>query len=308
MIGQLADDVQAQKFHDLLDSRGIDSRMEERDDHSWDAWVISEDHVKTATTLRDEYLKDPTNPEYARVAVLGDARRQKELADKQPENEDRWKVLTARDLFHGNVFSHYPVTLILIAISVAVTAMLSFTGDDTVSSWLGIASSHVNGDSVYYRLAEVRHGQVWRLITPIFIHASIFIPFGFMHIFFNMLWLRDLGCMIEARKGHFTMLSLVLVIGVLSNLGQFFMAGPNFGGMSGVVYGLLGYVWMHAKYNPWAGLHMGKDTVIMMIVWFFLCLSGLMGHIANTAHGVGLVVGVAWGYASAMWGRRQHIG
>ena len=130
-----------------------------------------------------------------------------------------------------------------------------------------------------------------------------------------MLWLRDLGRMIEAKKGHLLMLLLVIVSGAISNVGQFYLRignfcvpGPGFGGMSGVVYALLGYVWMHTKFDPWLGLHVGRDTVTMMIVWFFLCLSGLMGHIANTAHGVGLIVGVAWGYAAAMWGRRKHFG
>ena len=38
---------------------------------------------------------------------------------------------------------------------------------------------------------------------------------------------------------------------------------------------------------------------MMMIVWFFVCLVGLVGNVANTAHGVGFAVGIAWGYISA---------
>jgi membrane associated rhomboid family serine protease len=36
-------------------------------------------------------------------------------------------------------------------------------------------------------------------------------------------------------------------------------------------------------------------TVAMMLVWFFLCLFGLIGRVANGAHGVGLVMGIIWG-------------
>ena len=87
---------------------------------------------------------------------------------------------------------------------------------------------------------------------------------------------------------------LVLVIAAVSNVGQYLMSGPSFGGMSGVVYGLLGYVWMQGKFNPASGLALHKQTVTLMIIWFFLCLSGLMGNIANTeANG-------AWGL-QAKW-------
>jgi GlpG protein len=37
----------------------------------------------------------------------------------------------------------------------------------------------------------------------------------------------------------------------------------------------------------------------MMIGWFFLCLTGLMGNIANAAHTAGLVIGVVWGILSS---------
>ena len=43
---------------------------------------------------------------------------------------------------------------------------------------------------------------------------------------------------------------LVLVIAALSNLGQYFVSGPNFCGISGVVYGLFGYIWMKGRFDP----------------------------------------------------------
>ena len=144
-------------------------------------------------------------------------------------------------------------------------------------------------------LPEVRHGEVWRLLTPIFIH------YGILHLVFNMLWLRDLGSMIEGRQSSIHLLLLVLCIGVGSNLGENFLGrSPAFGGMSGVVYGLLGYIWVRGKCDPASGLYLHPTTVLMMIVWFFACLLGLVGNIANAAHGVGLVMGMAWGYLSSL--------
>jgi GlpG protein len=146
-------------------------------------------------------------------------------------------------------------------------------------------------------LPEIRHGQVWRLFSPMFLH------FGILHILFNMLWLRDLGSLVEARKGVWFLLGFVAASGVAANLAQFLVSGPAFGGMSGVVYGLLCYVWMQGKFNPAANMRLPRHVVVMMIVWFFLCLSGAVGNIANTAHAVGAGIGLAWGYISAKLAR-----
>lgn len=134
-------------------------------------------------------------------------------------------------------------------------------------------------------LSEILNGEIWRLITPAFIH------FGFIHIAFNLLWLYQLGSAIEQRQSSKRMLTLFIVIAVLSNLAQFFWSGPLFGGMSGVVYGLLAYLWIQGKFNPAAGLWLDKNTTIMMLIWFALCWTGLVGNIANMAHTIGLVCG-----------------
>jgi GlpG protein len=312
LIGQVADEKQARTFYNVLSHRGMDSQIEEREDGRWDVWVVSEDHFKSAIALLNEYLKNPDNPEYTRDSEAAHAaRKQQESTTPAKEGEERWRMVTAKELFHGSFLRNYPVTVCLIVISVAVTLVSMFGENEAVIEWLRITGLVKHGDATFYNktLPEIRNGQVWRLVTPIFCH------FSFLHIFFNMLWLRDLGRMIEAKKGRILLLLLVFLIGAISNLGQFYMGGPifrdapgpMFGGMSGVVYGLLGYVWMHARFDPWAGLHVSRETVIMMIIWFFLCLSGLMG-IANAAHGVGFLTGIAWGYLAALWGRRQRTG
>lgn len=182
----------------------------------------------------------------------------------------------------------WPVfTVTLIALSVVMTLMTGFGRSLDTLQFLLI--SDYNG----YGLPEVMSGQLWRLITPIFIH------FGVLHILFNMLWLWDLGGAVEYRQGSANLGLLVLVIGVAGNLAQYYFSGPMFGGMSGVVYGLLGYVWMQGRYNPRAGLFLHQQIVVMMLVWYAVCWTGLVGSVANMAHTMGLVVGVAWGYLAA---------
>jgi GlpG protein len=156
----------------------------------------------------------------------------------------------------------------------------------------------------------VKQGEVWRLVTPIFIH------FGVMHLVFNMLMLYSLGRLIEGRRGTLIFALMVLALAVSSNLAEYYLArsfkegrwalrgSPQFGGMSGVLYGLFGYLWMKGRYDPASGLGVDRTTVLIMLGWFVLCLTGLMGPIANVAHAAGLLGGVLLGLASAFLGRR----
>jgi len=188
-------------------------------------------------------------------------------------------------------------TYVLIGLSVAVAIYSRLGENRSALMHLFITTYPAAGAEV--RLPEVVAGQFWRLVTPIFIH------FGVLHLVFNLLWLRDLGSMIERLDGVRRLLVLVLVTGLLSNLGQLYVSGPFFGGMSGVVYALLGYVWMRSRFNPGSGFVLQSQTVLIMLGWFVACIAGLIKNVANTAHGVGLVLGILWGFAAAQAWRRR---
>lgn len=138
-------------------------------------------------------------------------------------------------------------------------------------------------------------GQLWRLITPIFIHL------GIAHILFNMMWLKSMGGPIEYVRGTQRFIALCLILAVTSCLAELFWSGPNFGGMSGVVFGLIGYVWMKGKTQPHLGIGLEQQTVVYSFLWLFLCMSGAMGAIANAAHLGGFVVGILIGARQAIW-------
>jgi GlpG protein len=146
-------------------------------------------------------------------------------------------------------------------------------------------------------LPEVRHGEVWRLITPIFVH------FGILHIVFNMLMLKDLGTMIEVRRGGWSLIGMVIGFGIASNLLQYWYNGPAFGGMSGVLYGLFGYVWMRGRWDPSSGLYLPQQVVMSMMIWFVLCAVNIIPNVANAAHAGGLMAGIIWGLVPRIWTR-----
>jgi GlpG protein len=158
-----------------------------------------------------------------------------------------------------------------------------FSKNTEVSRWLVLSTTGM-------RLAELRQGQLWRLWTPMLLHATV------MHLLFNMYWLYGLGSAIEIRRGTRVLAAVVLVTGLGGTLGQLFIGQPLFVGFSGGVYGLLGYVWMKSRFDPGAGLFVDSGTVMLMVAWLFLCFSGVVGPVANGAHLGGLITGVALGF------------
>jgi GlpG protein len=156
---------------------------------------------------------------------------------------------------------------------------------------------------------DIEKGEIWRLVTPIFIH---FTP---LHLFFDMYIFFIFGSMIESRRGTLRFALLVLALAVTSNFGQYFfefetplgrMPTTRFGGMSGVAYGLFGYLWMKSRFDPMSQLFLPPNTVIWLLVWYVLCWTGIFGSIANWAHTVGLVVGVVVGYLPVAWRQLRH--
>ena len=190
-----------------------------------------------------------------------------------------------------------PINWLLILCSVALTVRTNFgQEEERVFPWL-ISLAPANSPA---RLAEVFHGEVWRLLTPAFLHGSV------MHLGFNMLNLMTLGNLLERRIRSWHYLTLVLSVALGSTLGEYFISGSQlFGGMSGVVYGLFGYIWLRSRSDRTFGLEIPAPFIVMALAWLLLCFTGLFGPIANAAHVVGLLLGALWGILDGRGSTRQ---
>jgi GlpG protein len=146
---------------------------------------------------------------------------------------------------------------------------------------------------------EILRGQIWRLVTPIFLHMTFF------HILFNMMWFKDLGYVLEFKFQKNFLLFFILLSGVFSNILQYMVSGPSFGGMSGVLYAMLGFLWVYGKCESSFEYRLPKRDLMIMIGWLFLCLTNLLGPVANTAHIGGLFAGMLFALikSPAEWGR-----
>ncbi len=310
-IGTVTSQQQAQHFEDYLLTLGIKATVEE-EAGGWTVWIHDEDAVGSAKEELAKFLDSPDDPQYQSAsASAADLRKREQRKNKQARKQQ----IDVRQRWSRPMAQACPVTYAMIGLSVIVAFGTGLGKQpEPLQSMLSIASFDEGGWIIAEGLQDIAHGQIWRLVTPIFLH------FGIMHILFNMMWLRDLGAMIEYRHGSLRFALMVLTIAAASNLSEFYVdldlsfsafpirleSNPFFGGMSGVVFGLFGYIWIKGRIDPASGFFLPRNTVILMMVWFFLCMTGLVGNIANMAHGVGLITGFALAYGSMLQKRLRR--
>lgn len=241
-----------------------------KDDDTVELWVIDDEDQQQVRDELVNFISEPNDPKYQSVTSKNRAK---------PRRNRYVDVRT--QVFHNQKKGRMTLSLIIIS------ALVFFLQQLPNASWFIerlYFSRYISPTFV-----EISDGQLWRLLTPIFLH------FGIWHILFNMLWLYVLGNQVEQRDSSRYLLLFVVVSGILSNVAQYLITGPGFGGFSGVVYGLLGYVWMQRRFNPRRGYEIDNFTIIFMIAWLILGIVGALGNIANSAHLFGLITGLIWG-------------
>lgn len=187
------------------------------------------------------------------------------------------------------------VSMVLIGVSIMFTLMSGFGANFDLLSLLTITDIQQRGDSYFTTgLAHTLSSfELWRFFTPMFLHFSL------PHIIFNLLWIWVVGRRMEAGQGRAAFLMLVLFAALISNLAQYWVSGPLFGGMSGVVFALLGYAWLWDKTHIYKVFSLPPALMGFMLFWLVLGYTGALeglgfGAIANTAHLVGMLAGLAF--------------
>ncbi len=312
-IGTLDDQSQAQRLADYLQTRDISAQVRpER--NGWSIWIHREDQVDQGRQELADYLANPRDPKYNGVEK---AARLKRKQIEKTEREHLKNTINLRGRLNTVSPLRCPVTHTLIAISILV-AVLTGVG----SNYRALAPFYFSPPKVVLDertitldngqemtlpfptlassgLENLRRGELWRLFTPMFIH------YGAPHLVFNMMALYWLGGLIELRKSWRVLLFLVLTASPVSFFAEYlwdvYRHGLNVpslpGGMSGVIYALLGYAWMKSDYEPEAGIAIQSQTIVWMLLWLVACMLGVFGPIANAAHLSGLVFGMFVGLA-----------
>lgn len=186
-------------------------------------------------------------------------------------------------MINVNQLKQQPFTLLITALCIGVYLL----------QYIGLQNTIF--ELAHYPYYQGEDQQIWRYISHSLVHLSE------AHIIFNLLWWWQFAGLIERYLGSFKLILLFLIAAMLTGVAQNWASGPNFFGLSGVVYAVLAYVFILDKFSKPEILDLPNSFLYMLLIGIGIgFISPLFGvHMGNTAHITGLILGLLWGFSDA---------
>jgi rhomboid protease GluP len=173
------------------------------------------------------------------------------------------------------------VTYVLFAANIGIFLLMEFAGGSAnLSTLIGFGAK-----SNY----EINQGEIWRFITPIFIHI------GLLHLFFNSYALWIIGPQVEKLYGGARFLTIYVLTGVAGVAASYWYhpVGPS-AGASGAIFGLFGTLFVFViKYRnsiP-ASFRTTLGKGVFVTIGINLVIGFMLPMVDTAAHLGGLVAG-----------------
>ena len=253
-----------------LTSQDINAKVVQHD-KEFVVVLDNSEHIDRAKVIAEDFLANPTNPKYQQAAW--DSGKNVQLA---PSGNGFSLNKIMSDAFKA------PFTSVVFMLCVAVYLLSLFGLFAPIAQHLLMQPFSV----------LLQNHEWWRLLGPAFIHFSV------LHIVFNLLWWAMLGAKIERTLGISMLLIVFVISATVSNAAQALFSDPVqgnlllFGGLSGVVYAVMGFVWWLGWLRPSWGLSLPNSIVGFMLVWLVLGYADILWvSMANAAHTAGLISG-----------------
>ena len=178
------------------------------------------------------------------------------------------------------------LTYLLTALSVIITgaAMLGSAGGPFLARL---------GTFGFADVEDIWNGHLWGLVTTVFIHG------GILHLLFNMLWLVQLGRILERTVPQVVYLTFMISAAAVGSATEILVSGTTGIGMSGVVYAMFGLMWAgRGAFPEWRTIAT-LGNLQYLVGWGLFCIVATYFHwlpIANGAHVGGFLFGLCIGY------------
>lgn len=305
-LAQIEGKQRAEAFVAYLLTQSISTHIEAvtGNEQLWDVWIRDEDSLAKARAELEQFKANSQDPKYS--SAVSEARqiiKQKQEASKAAtKNIRQVNYRGATSMTSGRI---PPLTLTLLIISIVVSLVTNFMDGrstskigQTMIEQLSFVSPRLYESSGGDPAASLKRGEVWRAVTPVFLHGS---P---IHLAMNMFVLVMLGRVAERLVGTPRYALMVLLLAALPMLLACLMppqldGSPFTVGISGVVYGLAAYLWIIGMQRPELGFRIPNSMIALLLIVVVLGFTGMIGHLSNWGHLGGFVVGLALAQFSA---------
>ena len=263
LLIQLNDPQLAQMLADYLQSRDMSCQLQ-ISETGVSLWLLDEKQAYSAEQEVQRFVREPHHARYREAAW-------------QQEKPTSWRSTTDSGLLTELMLQAQPLML-LVTVLIAGVFLLY---------WFAIpVETLLSFEWPWQR------GQVWRLVTPVLLHFSV------LHLLFNLAWWWYLGGRLEHRYGAGKLAILLFSGALIPNVLQAMVSGAEFGGLSGVTYALIGYLWLRERGSEdQSQVAVSNGLFIFMLCWLVLGFTNLFGlNTANLAHLGGLLVGLLQGW------------
>ena len=273
MITSFANPRAAQAFVDYMATQGIILTIQQHTQS--DVWLADESQAGRVRAELARFLENPADPRY--------------LAASWQSGQTNSGLRYQRFPFFATLRHNAgPFTWAILLICIAVFILQNLLGDQPVMIWLA------------WPYDPSLQFEAWRYFSHAFMHFSL------MHILFNLLWWWYLGGAVEKRIGSGKLVVITLISALLSGFLQYKLTGPWFGGLSGVVYALIGYVWLRGERDPERPVWLPRGLVIFTVVLLVADWFGISAvDTAIGAHTGGLVIGLAMALVDTLNARKR---
>lgn len=273
MITSFTNPRVAQAFVDYMATQGIILTIQQHT--QTDVWLADQSQADRVQRELALFLENPADPRYLAASWQAG----------HTNSGLQYRRFPFLATLRGNAG---PVTLVIMILCIAIFLIMNAVGDRTVMVWLA------------WPFDPSLKFELWRYFTHAFMHFSV------LHILFNLLWWWYLGGAVEKRLGSGKLIVITIVSALLSGFIQQKFSGPLFGGLSGVVYALMGYVWLRGERDPQSGIYLQRGLIIFSLIWLVAGWFDLFGMaMANGAHVAGLAVGLAMAFADTVNVRKR---
>lgn len=181
----------------------------------WEVWVRDEDQLGEALEQLNAFLANPNDTKYESAVHEATRLLDEEQKTRQKAAKNVRRVLPTSSVVGLNRGPIPPLTLTLAILAGILSLLSGFMQPSANNRWGQLIVSELSFVSpVDFRVskgdpaASLKKGELWRAVTPIFLHGEI------NHLAMNLLMLISLGRLIERLIGTPKFALLVLLLAV----------------------------------------------------------------------------------------------